>query len=144
MTYGLEYIELRVTTDGRNAFYKMALVTKPSGLTVLIKQWGKVGAKGQVKVENGSSALSRNELRDMAESKRKRGYHRVDANEMFEVGDANQIHDKLLTYGFSASPFTASERADASPMEELDHDALAEFMDGPSAELKRPSGWGDW
>lgn len=142
MSYGLNYIELRCVSGARNAFYKMALITKPGGGATLIKQWGRIGAKGQVKVEHGGIDLMRRERNDMLDAKKKKEYHSANSINLSDVGDPNDIANKLVELGFSSVGFFDSELS--GPPDYSMESKTPKRAPEPETPVVRPAGWGEW
>jgi predicted DNA-binding WGR domain protein len=70
-------IELRRIDPARNMrrFYRLDIDPDLFGGFLLMKQWGRIGARGQIKAERyGNEALAAIALQRQAERKRRRGY----------------------------------------------------------------------
>jgi predicted DNA-binding WGR domain protein len=75
-------IELRRIDPAQNMrrFYRLDIERDLFGGVLLMKEWGRIGARGQIKAERyDSEALALDALQRQAERKKRRGYTRAHA-----------------------------------------------------------------
>lgn len=141
MTYSLSYQELRATYDGRNAFYKIATISRPDRESVVLKQWGAIGAVGQSKKQILSHHAAAREYADVIHAKLKKGYVKIDWRSA-EANDPNGLEMALRGWGFTQSAFDAEELSDipagraGRPEPTIEEESKAPAI--------QPAGWGDW
>jgi len=149
--YNLKFMHLQDTTGGRRAFYKMAVIYKPGEKAKLIKQWGRIGTAGQVKVEEGAYSAMHDEFVKTHKAKTDKNYRAIEGREMKDVEDPNDIHDFLVKQGFTAPGFTKAELSDIAVFvpgeleDEYDSSVTPVEKTRPSVKVeKKPDGWGEW
>lgn len=75
------YLTRRDPSRNLSRFYRMLIVPDLFGHWVLLREWGRIGAGGQVKAEvfaNAGEALIA--LQKMTREKKKRGYAQIDSS----------------------------------------------------------------
>lgn len=142
--YTLKYIHMEDTTAGRNAFYKMILIERSDGHIRLIKQWGKIGTRGQAKIEEGTKYAMTDSFDTTCKLKMSVGnYTHVTGREMKDIDDAQSVHDFMMTQGFTAAAFSMDELAGA-PLDGREELEMVFEEPTPKPAPKRPAGWGEW
>lgn len=140
--YGMYYVGLHCVEGGRNAFYKMALITKPGGGATLIKQWGRIGSKGQVKVWHGDTSLMHRERDDVLNEKMAKKYRQIENENLTGVSDPNEIAARLIGFGFTSVGLSEMELS--GPPDFSMESKAPKRAPEPEIPVVHPTGWGDW